>query len=93
MGSDDGADDQRPAHDVHVDAFYASTHPITVEQYAEFARDSGYAVPAIRDLPLVVTPAHEAAFRELAAPYVWRGGDPPRTVDGCLAAGVEWPRE
>jgi len=80
MGSDEGADDQRPAHSVHVDAFYASTHAITVEQYAEFARETGYAVPAITDLPLVVTPAHEAAFRDLAAPYVWRGGEPPRDL-------------
>ena len=78
MGSDDGADDERPSHRVHVDAFYASVHPITVEQYAEFTRETGHGAPGIRDLPLVVTPAHESSFRELAAPYVWRGGDPPR---------------
>ena len=70
MGSDEGADDERPSHPVHVDAFYASIHPITVEQYGEFAKESGYGVPAIRDLPLVVTAAHEPAFRELAAPYI-----------------------
>ena len=78
MGSDEGADDERPSHSVHVDAFYASVHPTTVEQYAEFARESGYGVPAVRDLPLMVTPAQEPLFRELAAPYVWRGGDIPR---------------
>ncbi len=27
---------------------------------------------------MLVTPQHELPFRELAAPYVWRGGDPPR---------------
>ena len=59
MGSDEGADDERPAHDVHVDAFYASTHPVTVEQYAEFAHETGHGAPAVRDLPLVVTPAQE----------------------------------
>ena len=53
-------------------------HPITVEQYAEFTRETGHGAPGIRDLPLVVTPAHESPFRELAAPYVWRGGEPPR---------------
>src|SRR5688500_19698793 len=78
MGSDEGADDERPAHDVHVDAFYASTHPVTVDQYAEFTRETGHGAPAVRDLPLVVTPAQESSFRELAAPYVWRGGEPPR---------------
>jgi formylglycine-generating enzyme required for sulfatase activity len=27
---------------------------------------------------VVVTPTQESTFRELATPYVWRGGDPPR---------------
>jgi formylglycine-generating enzyme required for sulfatase activity len=31
----------------------------------------------VRDLPLVVTPVQELTFRELAAPYVWRGGELP----------------
>ena len=78
MGSDEGADDERPSHAVDVDAFYASMHPITVDQYAGFIREAGHAVPALRDLPQFVMPSHEALFRELAAPYVWRGGDPPR---------------
>lgn len=76
MGSDTGEDDQRPAHAVTLDAFSIAVHPITVEQYAEFTRASGYEVPSVRDLPLVVTPSHEAAFRELAAPYDWRAGEP-----------------
>jgi formylglycine-generating enzyme len=78
MGSDEGADDERPCHRVHVDAFYAAIHPVTVEQYAEFTRETGHAAPGLRDLPLVVTAAQEVAFRELAAPYVWRAGEPPR---------------
>ena len=52
MGSDEGDDDERPAHTVHVDAFYASIHPVTVEQYGEFCREAGQGVPAVRDLPL-----------------------------------------
>ena len=78
MGSDDGAEDERPCHRVQVDAFYVSIHPVTVEHYAEFTRETGYGVPAVRDLPVFVTPAHESSFRELAAPYVWRAGEPPR---------------
>ena len=77
MGSDEGADDERPAHDVHVDAFYASSHPVTVDQYAEFIKETGHGAPAVRDRPLVVTAAQEASFRELSAPHVWRGGEPP----------------
>lgn len=78
MGADDGDEDERPAHRVRLDAFYLSTHAVTNEQYAEFLRDTGHPPPAIRDLPRMVTPAHEAAFRELSAPYVWRGGEAPR---------------
>jgi formylglycine-generating enzyme required for sulfatase activity len=78
MGSNDGDEDERPAHGVLVDAFEVSAHAVTCEQYAEFVRATGHPVPAVRDLPLVVRPEHEAMFRELAAPYVWRGGEPPR---------------
>ena len=78
MGSDDGADDERPCHRVHVDAFQSSVHPVTVEQYAAFIRETGHHVPAISDLPQVVTPAHEANFRDLSAPYLWRSGEAPR---------------
>ena len=76
MGSDEGADDERPAHRVHVDSFYASVHPITVDQYAEFTREIGHAWPEIRGVPRIVTPGGEASFRELAAPHVWRNGEP-----------------
>lgn len=78
MGSDEGEEDERPAHPVHVDAFCASIYPVTVAQYAEFVRDSGYHAPSVGELPLVVRPAQESTFRELAAPYVWHGGEPPR---------------
>src|SRR3990167_7702156 len=66
MGSDEGADDERPAHTVHVDAFYASMHPVTVDQYAEFTKETGHGAPSVRDLPLMVTEVHESSFRELA---------------------------
>ena len=45
MGSDEGADDERPLHRVQVDTFYASVHPITIEQYAEFTRETGHGAP------------------------------------------------
>ena len=76
MGADDGEEDERPARPVHVDSFFASTHPTTVDQYAEFVRESGHAAPSLRDLPILVTSGHEAAFRELAAPHAWTGGEP-----------------
>lgn len=78
MGADDGDEDQRPQHTAYVDGFHLSTHAVTNQQYAEFVRATGYPAPAVRDLPLVVTPALELGFRELAAPYVWRGGEAPQ---------------
>jgi formylglycine-generating enzyme required for sulfatase activity len=77
MGADDGDDDERPAHIAYVDEFSISVHPITNQQYGEFVRATSHPAPAVRDLPRVVTPPHELTFRELAAPYVWRGGQMP----------------
>jgi sulfatase modifying factor 1 len=77
MGAEEGEEDERPAHRVFLDAYYISAHPITNLHYAAFVRATSYAAPAIRELPRLVTPSHEAAFRELAAPYAWRNGTPP----------------
>ena len=78
MGSFEGSDDERPPRAVLIDVFHVSAYAITVDQYSAFVRDAGHPSPSLRDLPLLVTPQHELPFRELAAPYVWRGGDPPR---------------
>jgi formylglycine-generating enzyme len=78
MGSAEGREDERPAHDVQVDAFHISRHTVTVGQYALFLHETGHPAPALRDLPMVVTPTIELAFRELAAPHVWRNGEAPR---------------
>jgi formylglycine-generating enzyme required for sulfatase activity len=77
MGAEDGDDDERPARRVQLDAFHISSYTITNEQYAEFIRETGHAAPTLRELPCVVTPAHEPSFRELAANYVWHGDQPP----------------
>lgn len=78
MGADDGEEDERPAHHRHVGAFHVSVCPVTNRQYAEFLSQAGHPAPAVRELPLFVPPAHEAGFREMAAPYAWRGGEPLR---------------
>jgi formylglycine-generating enzyme required for sulfatase activity len=78
MGSLDGCGDERPSRSVQVDAFHVSAHAVTVDQYGVFVRETGHPPPTLRDLPIVVTSQHEWQFRELAAPYVWRGGEPPR---------------
>lgn len=77
MGADDGDEDERPAHRVHLDEFHISIFPVTNEAYARFVQESGYDAPGVRTLPAMVTPEREAQFRELAAAYVWADGRPP----------------
>jgi formylglycine-generating enzyme required for sulfatase activity len=78
MGSPDGDDDERPVRRVTLERFFLSAHPVTNAQYAEFVRHTGYRAPDVRDLPSFVAATAEAAFRELASPYIWRGGDLPK---------------
>ncbi len=78
MGAPDGDDDERPVRRVTLDRFFLSAHPVTNAQYAEFVRNTGHHAPDVRDLPSFVAPSAEAAFRELASPYIWRGGDLPK---------------
>jgi formylglycine-generating enzyme required for sulfatase activity len=81
MGASDGEEDERPPHRVFLDAYYISIYSITNAQYAEFTRATGHPPPAVRNLPRLVTPALEPAFREIASAYAWRGGAPPRDRD------------
>jgi sulfatase modifying factor 1 len=78
MGADDGEEDERPAHRVFLDEFCIGVYPVTNDQYAAFVREAKHRLPAVRQLPRIVTTDQEQVFRELAAPYVWRAGDPPR---------------
>jgi formylglycine-generating enzyme len=99
MGADDGEEDERPAHRVYLDEFCIGVYPVTNDQYAAFVRDAKHRLPAVRQLPRIVTQDQEQGFRDLAAPYVWRAGDPPNdrgkhpvtliTVDDALAY-CEW---
>src|SRR5687768_8781293 len=81
MGSDDGDEDERPAHPVHVDAFDIGVQPVTNGQYARFVRDAGHRAPGLHELPLVVTAGsgeREDVFRRTSEPYAWPGDEPPR---------------
>ena len=77
MGASDGDADQRPVRRVTVGEFFIGRFPVTNDEYAKFIRATGHPVPSIDELPLIVTGAFEAEFRDLAAPYLWRGGHPP----------------
>jgi formylglycine-generating enzyme required for sulfatase activity len=45
MGSDDGQDDERPVHRVHVDGFLLSEFPVTRREYAAFLDATAHAPP------------------------------------------------
>jgi len=77
MGAGDGDEDERPVHRVFLSEFFIGRFTVTVDEYARFVRASGYPPPAVRALPLITTPDHEETFREMAAPYVWNGAQPP----------------
>jgi formylglycine-generating enzyme required for sulfatase activity len=46
MGSDDGDDDERPAHTVSLDAFEIDKTEVTNEQFQQFVDQSGYLTDA-----------------------------------------------
>ena len=45
MGSDVGRENERPAHLVHVNAFYIDRYPVTNEAYKRFVDATGHPVP------------------------------------------------
>lgn len=48
MGSDNGSVDERPQHQVQVDAFWMEEHEVTNEQFARFVAATGYVTTAER---------------------------------------------
>lgn len=50
MGSADGADDERPIHDVAIKAFFLDATEVTNDQFAEFVKATNYVTVAERPL-------------------------------------------
>lgn len=42
MGSNDGFDNEKPPHEVYIDAFYMDIHEVTVAQFKQFVDATGY---------------------------------------------------
>jgi sulfatase modifying factor 1 len=80
MGSDDGDEDERPAHPVHLDEYSIGVYPVTHRQYARFVAETNHRAPAVYELPLIVTNGgrdRERMFRRLSAQYVWNDSQAP----------------
>jgi formylglycine-generating enzyme required for sulfatase activity len=92
MGSENGQDDERPVHQVEVDAFEMSVYPVTRAEYAAFLEAARHAAPrdwndpafAADDLPVVGVSWHDAV-----AYCAWRAqnGSAER-----LPTEAEWER-
>ena len=93
MGSEDGAADERPTHTVHLDAFAIGVHPVTNAEYSRFVRETGYRLPAVDDLPLVVRAGgaeRENQFRATGGLYAWTGAQPPSSRLDHPVTLVRW---
>jgi formylglycine-generating enzyme required for sulfatase activity len=77
MGAADAEADERPVHHVFVSEFFISRFAVTHDEYLRFVRATGYPPPSVRGLPLITLGGRDSLFRELAAPYVWEGTNPP----------------
>ena len=91
MGSHDGQDDEKPVHQVWVDAFDMAVYPVTEAQYARFLRATGHeaprglgAGPSPPDLPVV-----GVSWLDAQAYCAWRT-ETGRTMR--LPTEAEWER-
>ena len=48
MGTDEGPDNERPAHKVHLDDYWLAKHPVTIGQFKHFVEDTGYVTDSER---------------------------------------------
>jgi formylglycine-generating enzyme required for sulfatase activity len=49
MGSDDGADNEKPVHEVYVEAFYLDKYEVTMAQFKKFVEVTGYKTDAEKE--------------------------------------------
>lgn len=89
MGSDSGADDERPVHRVWLNPFELAAYPVTREAYGRFLAETGHEPPrdwalfgGLPDLPVV-----GVSWFDCQAYCQWRSaaGDPVR-----MPTEAEW---
>lgn len=82
MGSENGEKDERPVHEIFLDAYEIDLYPVTNEQYARFMKATGHRAPPHW---------HEPAFNQPRQPVV--DVDWFDAVAYCKWAGKRLPTE
>ena len=76
MGNDEGASEERPAHDVTLDPFYIDSYEVANGQYSAFLRMRSWRVPKVDD--------------GLASWNEWIGAESPPGFRDHPVVGVWW---
>lgn len=71
MGSNQGEDNEKPTHQVALDAFYIAEHETTVDQYREFVKATGRDMPQPPDEDWMKTHLHTMKYYTSAAKTWW----------------------
>jgi len=88
MGCDTGRDDEKPAHQVWVDAFELAVFQTTNEEYARFLETTRHPAPPLWDDPNFLNPAQPVAavsWFDAVAYCDW--------LSGCLGKPFRLPTE
>ena len=89
MGSDDGDRDEKPTHEVYLDAFYIGKYEVTIGQYKEFIRSTGRSpLPewVSKYLPTDDHPVVGVSWEDAEAYCEWAGGRLPTEAESEKAA-------
>ena len=87
MGSDDGADNERPVHRVSLDAFQLAVHQVTNAEYDLFLEATGHPLPPHRN-PSPEQPVVAVSWFDAVACCEWLGGRLPTEAEWeCAARG------
>ena len=84
MGSDDGQDNEKPAHTVYLDTYQIGKYEVTVAQYRKFCSATGKKMPKANECDW--TPVVNVTWFDAEAYCKWAGGRLPTEAEWEKAA-------